>query len=121
VNHVMVVSQASERYAPPGMHLVAANVVGRAPQSAPQMGRLEDDVRAQLQRWFGADVGRWEIIGGYPIVQALPLCTRAEWQQINLCLAESVYLCGDYLETPSIQGALACGRRAAQSVLHHSS
>jgi phytoene dehydrogenase-like protein len=121
VNHLMVVSQASQRYAPPGMHLVAANVVGRAPQSAPQMERLENDVRAQLQSWFGPDVARWNIIGGYPIVQALPLCMRAEWQQINLCLAEGIYLCGDYLETPSIQGALACGRRAAQSVLHHCS
>jgi phytoene dehydrogenase-like protein len=119
VNHAMVLSQASERYAPPGMHLIAANVVGRAPQSGLQIERLENDARAQLHRWFGADVARWTVIGGYPIAQALPLCVHAEWQQTNPCLTEGVYLCGDYLETPSIQGALASGRRAAQSVLHH--
>jgi phytoene dehydrogenase-like protein len=119
VNHAMVLSQASERYAPPGMHLIAANVVGRAPQSGLQIERLENDARAQLHRWFGADVTRWTVIGGYPIAQALPLCVHAEWQQTNPCPTEGIYLCGDYLETPSIQGALASGRRAAQSVLQH--
>jgi protoporphyrinogen oxidase len=119
VNHAMVLSQASERYAPPGMHLIAANVVGRAPQSGLQIERLENEARAQLHRWFGADVARWTVIGGYPIAQALPLCVHTEWQQTNPCLTEGVYLCGDYLETPSIQGALASGRRAAQSVLQH--
>jgi predicted NAD/FAD-dependent oxidoreductase len=103
------------------MHLIAANVVGRAPQSAPQIERLERDARAQLQRWFGSDVAKWTVIGGYPISQALPLCAHAEWQQSHPRVMEGVYVCGDYLEMPSIQGALASGRRAAQSVLHHSS
>jgi phytoene dehydrogenase-like protein len=119
VNNAMVLSQASERYAPPGMHLIAANVVGRAPQSGSQIELLERDARTQLQRWFGADARRWAVIGGYPIVHALPLCTHAEWQQRNPRPVEGVYLCGDYLDTPSIQGALASGRRAAQSVLSH--
>ena len=121
VNHAMVLSQASERYAPPGMHLIAANVVGRAPQSDSQIEQLERNTRAQLERWFGADVTRWTVVGGYPIVHALPLCAHAEWQQSNPRLMEGVYVCGDYRETPSIQGALASGRRAAESVLHHSS
>jgi phytoene dehydrogenase-like protein len=121
VNHAMVLSQASERYAPPGMHLIAANVVGRAPQSDSQIEQLERNTRAQLERWFGADVTKWTVVGGYPIVHALPLCAHAEWQQSNPRLMEGVYVCGDYRETPSIQGALASGRRAAESVLHHSS
>jgi phytoene dehydrogenase-like protein len=121
VNSAMVLSQASERYAPPGMHLIAASVVGRAPQSGAQIEQLERDARAQLQRWFGADVTRWTVVGGYPIVHALPLCAHAEWQQSNPRLMEGVYVCGDYRETPSIQGALASGRRAAESVLRHAS
>jgi phytoene dehydrogenase-like protein len=121
VNNAMVVSQASERYAPPGMHLIAANVVGRAPQSDSQISQLERDARAQLERWFGVDVARWTVVGGYPIVDALPLCVHAEWQQSNPRLMEGIYVCGDYREMPSIQGALAAGRRAAESVLRHSS
>jgi phytoene dehydrogenase-like protein len=121
VNHVMVLSQASERYAPPGMHLIAVSVVGRAPQSGSQMEQLERDARAQLEHWFGANVTRWTVVGGYPIVHALPHYVHAEWQQSNPRLMEGVYVCGDYREMPSIQGALASGRRAAESVLRHSS
>jgi phytoene dehydrogenase-like protein len=121
VNHVMVLSQASERYAPPAMHLIAVSVVGRAPQSGSQIEQLERDTRAQLERWFGAGVTRWTVVGGYPIVHALPRCAHAEWQQSNPRLMEGVYVCGDCRETPSIQGALASGRRAAESVLRHSS
>jgi phytoene dehydrogenase-like protein len=121
VTNAVVLSQASERYAPPGTHLIAANVVGRAPQSSSQIEQLERETRAQLALWFGADVARWSVVGGYPIAHALPLCTHAEWQQSNPRLMEGVYVCGDSRETPSIQGALASGRRAAESVLRHAS
>jgi phytoene dehydrogenase-like protein len=121
VNHAVVVSQASERYAPPGMHLIAANVVGRAPQSGPQIEQLERDVRIQLRHWFGERVSKWMLLGGYPVVHALPLCIHAEWQQSNPRLMENVYACGDFHDMPSIQGALASGRRAAEAVLRHAS
>ena len=121
VNHAVVISQASERYAPPGAHLVAASVVGRAPQSGPQIEQLERETREHLQRWFGQDVARWGVVGGYPIVQALPLCRHVEWQQSPPRVAESIYLCGDYRESPSTQGALASGRRAAEAVLRQTS
>lgn len=121
VNSAVVVSQASQRYAPPGMHLMAANIVGRAPQSAAQIGQLEREARAQLQRWFGADAARWTVCAGYPIVRAVPLYTHADWQRDNLRIAEGLYVCGDDRDLPSIQGALASGRRAAESVLRHCS
>jgi len=121
LTNAVVLSQASERYAPPGTHLIAANVAGRAPQSSSQIEQLERETRAQLTQWFGADVARWSVVGGYPIAHALSLCTHAEWQQSNPRLMEGVYVCGDCRETPSIQGALASGRRAAESVLRHAS
>ena len=117
MNNAVVLSQASERYAPPGAHLIAASIVGRAPQASSQIEQLERDTRMQLQQWFGADVAKWSVVGGYPIERALPLCRHAEWQQSASRLTEGVYVCGDYRETPSIQGALASGRRAAEMLL----
>ena len=35
----------------------------------------------------------------------------------NLCVREGVFVCGDYLDTASINGAMASGRRAAEAVL----
>ncbi|HEX6773003.1 MAG TPA: NAD(P)/FAD-dependent oxidoreductase [Acidobacteriaceae bacterium] len=121
VNSAVVISQASERYAPPGAHLIAANIVGRAPQSALQIEQLERETHAHLRLWFGADVTGWTVCAGYPIVHAVPLCTRAEWQRGNSREAEGVYVCGDDRDLPSIQGALAAGRRAAELVLRHCS
>jgi hypothetical protein len=66
VNNAVVISQASERYAPAGAHLVAASVLSRAPQSERRMEQLERETREQLQRWFGQDVARWAVVGGYP-------------------------------------------------------
>ena len=121
VNSAIVVSQASARYTPPGMHLIAANIVGRAPQPITQMEQLERETRAQLQRWFGVAVSDWRVLAGYPIERAVPLCTHAEWQQDDPRLADGLYACGDYREMPLVQGALASGRRAAESVLRHCS
>ncbi len=117
VNNAVVISQVSERYAPPGAHLIAASVIGRAPQSERQMEQLEREVREHLGRWFGADVMRWSVVGGYPIQHALPLTLHAEWEQSPVRAMDGLYLCGDYRETPSSQGALASGRRAAEAVL----
>jgi hypothetical protein len=121
VNSAVVVSQANERVAPPGMHLIAANIVGRAPQSASQIEQLERETRAQLRRWFGSDVAGWRVCAGYPIVRAVPLCTHAEWQRSDLRIADGIYVCGDDRDLPSMQGALSSGNRAAESVLRHCS
>jgi phytoene dehydrogenase-like protein len=121
VNNAVVLSQASERYAPPGMHLIAANVVGRAPQSVVQIEQLVRDARGQLRNWFGADVIRWgrdRWLSDCACIAAVHTCGMA---LSSPRLTEGICVCGDYRETPSIQGALASGRRAAESVLHRAS
>ncbi len=117
VNNAVVMSQVSPAYAPPGAHLVAASVVGQAPEAQSTMEKLEAEVREQLTNWFGIDVARWEVIGGYPITHALPLCRNAMWEQSAVRLADGILVCGDYRELPSIQGALSSGRRAAEAAL----
>jgi phytoene dehydrogenase-like protein len=120
VNNVAVMSTVSAGYAPAGAHLVVASVVGEAPQENPALLRLNDGVRTHLRMWFGAIVDSWKMLKAYPLAQALPQQKHAEWEQAPVRLGGSggVYMCGDYRETASIQGALASGRRAAEAVLH---
>jgi phytoene dehydrogenase-like protein len=119
VNHVAVMSAVSPQYAPPGAHLVVASVVGEAPAENAARMRLEKAVRLHMRRWFGATVESWKMLGAYPLARALPQQRHAEWEQAPVRLGGTggVYMCGDYRETASIQGALASGRRAAEAVI----
>jgi phytoene dehydrogenase-like protein len=119
VNNVVVMSAVSPSYAPPGGHLVVASVVGEAPAEGAALSQLEGAVRAHMRKWFGPVVNSWRTLGGYPLPRALPQQRHAEWEQSPVRLAGSggVYMCGDYRETASIQGALASGRRAAEAVI----
>jgi phytoene dehydrogenase-like protein len=111
VNNVAVMSAVSSSYAPPGGHLVVASVVAGA--------AAEHEVRAHLRKWFGPAVDSWTLLRTYPIPHALPQQRHAEWEQspVRLGGTGGVYMCGDYRETASIQGALASGRRAAEAVV----
>ena len=119
VNNVAVMSAVSPAYAPPGKHMVVASVVGEAPLPGAALERLDEAVRAQLSKWFGPQVASWSKLAAYPLAHALPQQRHAEWEQspVRLGGAGGVYMCGDYLETASIQGALASGRQAGQAVL----
>jgi phytoene dehydrogenase-like protein len=117
VNNAVVMSQVNPNYAPAGAHLIAASVVGQAPEAQSTMEKLESEVRQHLTSWFGLDVARWNVIAGYPIAHALPLCRTALWEQTAVRMTEGVYVCGDYREQPSIQGALSSGKRAAEAAL----
>jgi phytoene dehydrogenase-like protein len=119
VNNAAVMSAVAPDYAPPGEHLVVASVVGEAPAEGAALMRLDEAVRAHMRKWFGPVVDSWRTLGGYPLARALPQQRHAEWEQGPVRLAGSggVYMCGDYRETASIQGALASGRRAAEAVV----
>jgi phytoene dehydrogenase-like protein len=119
VNHVAVMSAVSPQYAPPGVHLVVANVVGEAPAEAAALMRLDRAVRLHIGKWFGPTVDSWKMLGAYTLARALPQQRHAEWEQAPVRVGGTggVYMCGDYRETASIQGALASGRRAAEAVI----
>jgi phytoene dehydrogenase-like protein len=120
VNNVAVMTAVSAAYAPAGAHLVVASVVGEAPQENAALMRLDGRVRAHVRKWFGPVVDSWKMLRAYPLAQALPQQRHAEWEQSPVRVGGSggVYMCGDYRETASIQGALASGRRAAEAVTH---
>lgn len=119
VNNVAVMSAVSPGYAPAGAHLVVASVIGEAPTEGVALAKLDEAVRAQMRKWFGPVVNSWSMLAAYPLPRALPQQQHAEWEQspVRLGGTGGIYMCGDYRETASIQGALASGRRAAQAVI----
>ena len=103
-------SVSAPEYAPAGRSLVAASAVGHH----------EDDevprVRTDVARLFGLVTSDVELIATSRIAEALPVRSAGEsWRGSDV--VNGVTFAGDYLETPSIQGALVSGRRAATRVL----
>jgi phytoene dehydrogenase-like protein len=106
-----VLSDVAAGYAPPGTSLVAASVPGRAEPA------LEPEVRARLARMYDTGTADWELLETYALPRALPVLPAGQSLARPVRLGPGRYVCGDHRDTPSIQGALVSGRRAAQAVL----
>jgi phytoene dehydrogenase-like protein len=109
--NAVVLSAAAPGYAPAGAALVAASVPGRADAS------LEPRVRTCLARLYQTSTLDWDLLGAYPIPRALPAFPAGQPLRRPVRLGPGRYVCGDHRDTPSIQGALVSGRRAATAVL----
>jgi phytoene dehydrogenase-like protein len=106
-----VLSDVAPGYAPAGTALVTASVPGRADPS------LEPRVRSRLARMYGTSTREWDLLETYAIPRALPVLPAGQPLARPVRLAPGRYVCGDHRGTPSIQGALVSGRRAARAVL----
>jgi protoporphyrinogen oxidase len=115
VNELAVPSAVSPGYAPPGRSLVSVSAVG-------QQARREDlleAVRAQLGGWFGrSTVDGWRHLATRRVDYALPDFGPGRFVAGGLPpeLDSGIFVCGDHRESPSIQGALVSGRKAAEAV-----
>lgn len=115
VNHVCVPSDIAPSYAPPGQALISATVVGTPPT---EDAILDRDARAQLTSWFGDQVKGWRLLRIAHVPYSLPrISMRPDARDAAVRIDAGLYACGDYLETPSINGALRSGRRAADAVV----
>ena len=103
--NVAVMSDVAPAYAPAGRRLIAASAVG-----------FHDSVEAEM--WARGDAARMlavapgdlELIAHYPIASALPAVRAAR----SAAVSSGIVLAGDHRQGPSINGALASGRRAAE-------
>jgi len=112
----LVPSLVAPGYAPEGLTLVSVSVLGRNRHSDEA---LDNAIRGQVQRWFGSAVTAWRRLAVYHIAHAQPEFAPPGFPLVELPprLAPGLYACGDYRDNPSIQGALASGRRAADAVV----
>ncbi len=115
VNEVAIPSSVASGYAPAGRSLVSVSAVGEQ--------ALRDDlagaVRSQLGNWFGhGRVAGWHHLDTVIVTDALPPFPPGRFApgRIPSRQGAGAFACGDYMESPSIQGALVSGRRAAEAV-----
>lgn len=103
-----VVSDAQPRYSPDGRALVASSSL--APTA-------ERDVRDEIARAHGVLAAELEHLTTVTVLGAQPAALAPFDLRRAVELGDGLYVCGDHRDTPSIQGAMASGARAARAVL----
>ena len=109
VVNTAVVSAAAPAYAPPGRDLVQVTALAGA-------GLSDAAASAEAARLWRTDVGAWDLLVRHDVVRALPRAVPPLHLGRPAGVGGGVFVCGDHRETPSIQGALASGVRAADEV-----
>jgi hypothetical protein len=107
VNSV-VLTDAQPRYSPDGRALVASSTL------APTR---EADVRDEIARAHGVATTELDHLTSVTVPRAQPAAVPPLELRRDVDLGEGLFVCGDHRDTPSIQGALAGGARAARAVL----
>ena len=113
VANTAVVSQAAASYAPVGRALVQASVV-LTPHHAPP---AEAGVRRHAAALLDADASSWEELARHEVRHALPAAVPPHDLRRPTRVEPGLHVCGDHRDSPSIQGALVSGDRAAFGVL----
>lgn len=111
VANTVVLTAAAPGHSPDDRALVASTVVGTA-------GRADEPtVRRELSRLYGVPTERWTHLHTAEIRAALPALPPGLPLRRAVDLGDGVFVAGDHRDTPSQQGALVSGRRAAEAVL----
>jgi len=110
VANSVVMTNAAPAYSPDRRALVASSVL--APEPPPD--RL---LRATLARIWGVGTTGWSEVAVTRVPAALPALPGGSPLRKPVRLTEGLYVAGDHRDTPSSQGALVSGRRAADAYL----
>lgn len=104
----IVISNLASSYAPKDSHLVSSTTL--APVS-------ESEVRRHLAIIWGVPTTQWELVAKYDIPAALPLFAVNRSPVSESQISKGIYVAGDYRTSPSQNGALLSGRKAAQELI----
>lgn len=117
INNMCVPSLVDPECAPVGKTLISISCLGVTVDHREESFRQE--VLSQARDWFGAAVGQWRHLRTYSIPDALPSTNPAWFNRGKTAYTrcKGVYLCGDRLETASLEGALLSGRLTAQRIV----
>jgi phytoene dehydrogenase-like protein len=110
VANSLVLTNAAPGYAPDGRSLVASTVLGRADRTP------EAVVRRELARIYAVPTDHWAHLHTAEIPHALPAFRPGRPVRSPVALGDGIFVAGDHRDTPSSQGALVSGRRAAHAI-----
>lgn len=107
----MVLTNAAPSYSGDGRALVSSSVLG--------IEAVDDDaVRRHLTVLYGRSTQDWELIDAVQVPMGLPVAVPPLGDlRKPVSLGNGLYVAGDHRDTPSIQGAMASGARAARALL----
>lgn len=111
VNSVAI-SKVAPSYASRGRTLIATTTLGTDSSS-----ERESDVRRQLTQMWNASTLDWELVRAEVVEQALPAMRPNDPMFKSIEAGDGILLAGDHRDTPSQQGALVSGRRAAEAAV----
>lgn len=117
VNNAALVSNAAPLYAPPGLHLLSATVLGDPKLS---VEALIAAVRTELGAQFPeSDSRTWHPLRVYRIRIAQFAQPSGIWERLPAERTDvpGLVLAGEYTVSSSLQGAFLSGQRAAQAVM----
>lgn len=115
INNLTVISNVAPTYAPEGTALISATVLGTHTDNEPE---LVTAAERQLRQWFGDQTRTWRLMRTYNIKHALPSQAPEHGGLAvhDARLADGLYVAGDHLDSASLNGAVASGRRAAEAI-----
>lgn len=115
IGTVVVLSDIAASYAPSGKSLISVSLAEDDEMQSMSSDEELSIVRKQLEAWFGDAVKFWQHLRTYRVPYGLPIVSLDKIESVRRY--GKTLLCGDYLETASIQGAMHSGISAADAYL----
>ena len=115
VNNLTVLSNVSKMYAPPEKVLISISYNGLAPI---EDFELAENMKKELEQWYGKQVHDWKMIKTYRIDYALPIqdSVKNELSISEIKISDTLFICGDYLLNGSVNAAFKTGRLVAEAI-----
>ena len=107
INNIFVPTNISKAYSPNNKSIISVSTIG--------LNNNEDNIRNELNNWFGNQTEDWKLLHTYHIEQALPrmsVPSVSHSQYVN-----GIHMCGDYLTSSSIHGSMYSGRMTANQII----
>jgi hypothetical protein len=113
VHNLCVPSDIAPNYAPEGKSLISVSTQSFDLYDEKELAK---HIKRELTEWFGKEVETWQYLRTYHIPQALPTYLNSENNAQNLQLSDILYQCGDATAYPSLNAAMATGRKVAEMI-----